>query len=56
MLSKETRAALQEMIKKLRMGLHPSPIHGYLLLASAIIELDDAERERLRQQQPETLE
>jgi hypothetical protein len=49
MLSKETRAALQEMIKTLCKGLVPSPLYSELLLASAIIELDNAERARLRQ-------
>lgn len=56
MLSQETRAGLQKMIKELRVGLVPSPLYAELLLASAIIELDDAERERLRQKPPETLD
>lgn len=54
MLSKETRAALQKMIKELRVGLVPSSVYAELLLASAIIELDDAQRERSGEKSPET--
>lgn len=49
-LSERKREALESLIHEMRAGLLPHPSNGLLLLASAIIELDNAERARLRQQ------